>query len=461
MVGCATTKGDWKKAQSLNTVEAYQEFLRKHPKSEFTNEAKRNIMKLHWQRAKQTDSVKAYQEFLQKYPESEFSSIAKDRIEELEWQAALKVNTIEAYQEFLEKHSQSKHVLEAKERIEELIWTQAEKSNKLEAYGDYLLRYPNGKFANLAREKIEAFLERRYKELSKGDFVISVDSLRKLAYVDYDARLMLENLGSFVFGGLFLRCSISFKGTYDECLDTISRGLEMKGIRMIKVINNPFKEDTKEGYKELINKIEKVEQEVGLNSELKGLLRVAKWRLAFLEKFKNLEQDFIQKLKYAKSKDDINKLIYEYKEFKHLVRKAKKKLEDMLISEIRKDPSKSKFVIPDILPVKGSYTARVTIIGQKGSEFGFLETEYPGDGPLEFDERMIAKVPLGDGSVHRYKGKYRWIVARGVYEFVGDKEDPLTFVLLNDIGYVYLHGKGKVIFPDGKEIRIGYKELGN
>ena len=38
--GCDTIKGDWQKASQFNTVEAYQEFLRKYPESEFTDEAK-------------------------------------------------------------------------------------------------------------------------------------------------------------------------------------------------------------------------------------------------------------------------------------------------------------------------------------------------------------------------------------------------------------------------------------
>ena len=43
LTGCATTKGDWEKANRLNTAEAYEEFLRKHPESEFTEEAKKRI----------------------------------------------------------------------------------------------------------------------------------------------------------------------------------------------------------------------------------------------------------------------------------------------------------------------------------------------------------------------------------------------------------------------------------
>lgn len=76
-VGCATVKGDWEKAQRLNTVEAYQRFLNKHPQSEFSNGAKRHIMEEDWAKAQSLNAEKAYQQFLDKHPQSEFSSKAK------------------------------------------------------------------------------------------------------------------------------------------------------------------------------------------------------------------------------------------------------------------------------------------------------------------------------------------------------------------------------------------------
>ena len=30
LIGCATVKKDWEKAESINTIEAYQDFLRNH-----------------------------------------------------------------------------------------------------------------------------------------------------------------------------------------------------------------------------------------------------------------------------------------------------------------------------------------------------------------------------------------------------------------------------------------------
>jgi len=79
--GCATTKGDWKVAQSLNTGNAYQSFLKKHPNSEFSVEAERlfqNVtIKEDWKVAKSLNTGNAYQSFCSMHPNSEFSAEAE------------------------------------------------------------------------------------------------------------------------------------------------------------------------------------------------------------------------------------------------------------------------------------------------------------------------------------------------------------------------------------------------
>ena len=46
----------------------------------------------------------------------------------------------------------------------------------------------------------------------------------------------------------------------------------------------------------------------------------------------------------------------------------------------------------------------------------------------------------------------------GEYKFIseGDRFNKLTFAVIQDQGYVYLRGKGKVISADGSEKLLGY-----
>jgi len=54
--------------------------------------------------------------------------------------------------------------------------------------------------------------------------------------------------------------------------------------------------------------------------------------------------------------------------------------------------------------------------------------------------------------IYRYDGA----VDMGKYTFIGEggQQNRLTFALV-DIGYVYLRGKGKVVFPDGRTVSLG------
>lgn len=68
----------------------------------------------------------------------------------------------------------------------------------------------------------------------------------------------------------------------------------------------------------------------------------------------------------------------------------------------------------------------------------------------EFDEdRFGDECAIG---IYGYDGE----VDMGRYKFIGEggKQNRLTFVLV-DVGYVYLRGKGKVVFPDGRIVVLG------
>jgi hypothetical protein len=79
--------------------------------------------------------------------------------------------------------------------------------------------------------------------------------------------------------------------------------------------------------------------------------------------------------------------------------------------------------------------------------------EFPGDF-----SGLIALMTIpnfGDGSILRFKDV--GIRMHG-YTFVGEGDilNRLTFVVIKDVGYVYLRGKGKVISPEGVTTKLGY-----
>ena len=144
--GCDKSKSDWARAQQLNTIEGYNEFLSKHPKSKFVETAKQKIEELTWDRTVKDNTIEAYQKFLGDYPRSKFVETAKQKTEELMWDRTVKDNTIEAYQKFLCKYPQSKFVETATKRIEdikieELDWQKAKRQNTIKAFQAFINKH--------------------------------------------------------------------------------------------------------------------------------------------------------------------------------------------------------------------------------------------------------------------------------------------------------------------------------
>jgi hypothetical protein len=63
-------------------------------------------------------------------------------------------------------------------------------------------------------------------------------------------------------------------------------------------------------------------------------------------------------------------------------------------------------------------------------------------------------LPTGNGSIWCFIGPYPFSIEE--YTFEGDESDPLTFLLLDKKGLIYLHGKGQVVTSQGKETKLGF-----
>lgn len=155
ITGCATTKGDWQRAQGIHTIRAYQDFLQKYPKSEFTAEAKHKIEYLDWQMIKRSDTLESYEKFINKYPKSEFIAEAKTRMVALDWKKTQKQNTLPAYQHFLKKYPQNEFTAVANERIETLSWKAAQNINAIESFREFIRSYPESRFITEAKNSID------------------------------------------------------------------------------------------------------------------------------------------------------------------------------------------------------------------------------------------------------------------------------------------------------------------
>ncbi len=85
IAGCSHVAEDWKAAQSADTAEGYQDFLRQHPDSEFGVNAQERIKQLaedkDWQQASTADTLDAYQQFVAAHADGKWAQEARVRIE--------------------------------------------------------------------------------------------------------------------------------------------------------------------------------------------------------------------------------------------------------------------------------------------------------------------------------------------------------------------------------------------
>ncbi len=124
--------------------------------------------------------------------------------------------------------------------------------------------------------------------------------------------------------------------------------------------------------------------------------------------------------------------------------------EDALVQDVLKNGVQDRYTIKEIQPRNGSPSGSVTM--KSSARRVQFVAQYPKD--MTAGDGLLS-APMGNESVWRFAGK----VPLSGYTFEGPDENlPLAFILVEEIGLVHLHGKGKVTFPDGKTVSLGEKE---
>ncbi len=118
---CSNPEEDLKKAKSVNSIQAYQEFIDKHPGSEHAQLALDKIISLEWSRAKESGSIEEISKYIEKRPTSIFlpeaKQLAKDiqnQIIEKEWLVLREEPSLRLLTEFLASFPDSEFSTEAK-----------------------------------------------------------------------------------------------------------------------------------------------------------------------------------------------------------------------------------------------------------------------------------------------------------------------------------------------------------
>jgi hypothetical protein len=186
------SKKKWEQTQSLNSITAYEDFIKKYPAGTYTIYAKQGLEQLEFLNAKQLNTVKAYEDFLKKYTDGKNSELAKQGLEQLDFLNAKQQNTIKAYEDFLSKHGKAMFASEASTKLrnlrfevlnshptisgceeylhfysfgsdvdtanqllDQMSFKESEILNTEEAYESYLSRFPNGQSTSIAISNLQ------------------------------------------------------------------------------------------------------------------------------------------------------------------------------------------------------------------------------------------------------------------------------------------------------------------
>lgn len=179
--GCATMQSRWKDTEAINTISAYEEFLRRYPQGTLANEARSRIEKLYFDQAQAKNTIAAYDEFLRRYPQGRLADDTRSRREKLYWKDTEAINTIAAYEDFLRRYPQGTLAGEARSRREKLYavmikdWENAQSANTVSAYKQFLELYPTGEFSEKARsylteQRLEGWVQK--VDISSNTFTI-------------------------------------------------------------------------------------------------------------------------------------------------------------------------------------------------------------------------------------------------------------------------------------------------
>jgi hypothetical protein len=134
LAGCSQAASDWKKADSQNTIAAYQQFLQQHS-------------------------------------DSEHASVARERVAAMQddeaWTAAKATNTVDAYQNYLASQPKGLHSGEANTQITDLkraaAWKVEQAANTESSIGDFLSQYASGPEADAARAQLQKLQTEKYR----------------------------------------------------------------------------------------------------------------------------------------------------------------------------------------------------------------------------------------------------------------------------------------------------------
>lgn len=123
--------------------------------------------------AQKMDTIDAYEQFLKKYPQSSLAAQASDRISALIFEDVKRINSAQVYIDYIRRNPSSTYLQEAKERAEVLVFQDVVISGQSNKFMEYLEIYPDGRFARAARKAVEVL---KYDAIKQSSNISDIET---------------------------------------------------------------------------------------------------------------------------------------------------------------------------------------------------------------------------------------------------------------------------------------------
>ena len=144
-----------KEAYKANSIDSLIKFVETYPNETiYVQEAKRIIDQLSFEIVTKKNTIEAYEEYVEKHPNAVQTIKAKQWIdlnstklrqneEEKAYQRAKEINTIESYKDFINEFPKSKYLNYAQDKINEFQYNENISKFSIEELTQFLIQYPN------------------------------------------------------------------------------------------------------------------------------------------------------------------------------------------------------------------------------------------------------------------------------------------------------------------------------
>jgi hypothetical protein len=199
LAGCSSVGSEWRDAEQRNSIEGYQEFLRRYPSStheraararlltlrwaqlrssadlaqvtafqgEVEREAKisgrasplaepiaTRLAELSWERVRGTSNPADIEAFLKAFPKAAALREATDRLDDLTWEATQRQATPAAWRAYLKRFGAGRHAAQARQLGEGPSWAEARAAGEEAVMREHLALFPGGATAGDARQAV-------------------------------------------------------------------------------------------------------------------------------------------------------------------------------------------------------------------------------------------------------------------------------------------------------------------